>query len=51
MAEPGSNSFPKYVAIIEDPDGRTYEQPYDDFDDLIYLRKFLGDDYRIVGLY
>lgn len=39
-----------YIAVIERPDGSTYEQPYKDFEDLLALQKYLGDDYWIVDV-
>ncbi len=40
-----------YTAVIERLDGSTYEQNYQDFDDLIDLKQSLGDDYWIVSIY
>lgn len=40
-----------YIAVIENPDGITYEQPYWDYLDLIDLIESLGPGYRIVCLY
>ena len=40
-----------YYAIIERPDGSTYEQGYDDFYDLLDLIMFLGRKYRVVEVY
>lgn len=38
-----------YTAVIECPDGRTYEVSYDDFD---WLRDTYGhDDYWVVDIY
>ena len=43
--------FP-YVAIVEDPDGNTYEQPYTDYEELIDLvNDIFGEGYRIVTIY
>lgn len=41
----------RYTALIEDPEGRTYEQPYNEFEDLLYIISMLGDDYWIVDIY
>ena len=41
----------RYIAVIENPDGITYEQPYNDFDDLIELKESLGKDYWIVDIF
>ena len=41
----------RYTAVIEDPDGITYTQPYDDFDELRELKDSLGDDYWIVDIF
>lgn len=40
-----------YTAIIERPDGSTYEQRYKEFEDLVYLLRSLGKYYRIVEIY
>ena len=40
-----------YTAIIEDPDGLTYEQSYKEFEDLVELANMLGKDYWIVDIY
>lgn len=40
-----------YTAVIECPDGSTYEQDYKDFEGLLALREMLGDDYWIVAIY
>ena len=40
-----------YIAIIERADNSTYEQVYDDFDELVELSDHLGDDYKIVAIY
>lgn len=40
-----------YTAIIECPDGSTFEQFYKDFEDLIELKECIGDDYWIVDIY
>lgn len=37
-----------YTAIIERPDGSTFEQVYDDLEELILI---LGDDYWVVDIY
>lgn len=41
----------EYIAVIERPDGSTYEQPFSDLYDLIELAGYLGDDYQIVSIY
>ena len=40
-----------YTAVIECPDGTTYEQDYKDFEDLLLLKQMLGNDYWIVDIY
>lgn len=40
-----------YVAVIERPDGSTYEQRYKYFEDLIHLYYALGSGYRICEVY
>lgn len=41
-----------YVAIIEDQDGHTYEQPYFDFKELEELVSIVfGEGYRVVTIY
>lgn len=41
-----------YTAIIEGPDGHTYEQSYTDYFQLIELvEDIFGEDYRIVSIY
>lgn len=40
-----------YSCVIESPDGITWTQGYNDFDDLIDLKMMLGDDYLIVDIY
>lgn len=40
-----------YTAVIERPDGSTYEQDYYQFEDLVYLASILGRDYWIVDIY
>lgn len=40
-----------YVAVIEGPDGYTYEQPYTDYEYLVELLDALGEGYRIVCVY
>ena len=40
-----------YCAIIERPDGTTYEQLYGDFYDLLELKAMLGRGYWIVAIY
>lgn len=40
-----------YTAVIERPDGSTYEQDYKDFEDLLLLKQMLGNDYWIVDIY
>lgn len=40
-----------YTAVIECPDGSTYEQSYKDFDGLLELKWMLGPDYWIVEIY
>lgn len=39
------------TAVIERPDGSTYEQVYKEFEDLLSLKESLGDDYWIVDIY
>lgn len=41
----------RYVAVIEDPDGITYTQAYEDFEDLKDLKDSLGIDYWIVDIF
>lgn len=41
----------RYTAVIEDPDGITYQQGFDDFDELLELKSMLGDEYWIVDIY
>lgn len=41
----------RYVALIESPDGYTYEQGYDEFEDLLDLIKMLGRGYLICDIY
>ena len=43
--------MPSYEAVIERPDGSTYVQPFNDFYELLELRRSLGDDYWIVEVY
>ena len=40
-----------YSCVIENPDGITYVQPYNDIDELIELKDMLGDDYWIVDIF
>lgn len=40
-----------FVAVIERLDGTTYEQPFYDFEDLLFLRDVLGPDYLIVDYF
>ena len=40
-----------YIAVIERPDNSTYEQPYNDFFELLELYRHLGDGYQIVCIY
>ena len=41
-----------YVAIIEDPDGRTFEQPYLEFEDIADLiEDIYGPGYKLVAIY
>lgn len=41
-----------YTAIVEGPDGITYEQSYTDYEQLIELVEIIfGDGYRIVTIY
>lgn len=41
----------RYVALIESPDGQTYEQGYNEFEDLLDLLEVLGTDYLICDIY
>lgn len=40
-----------YIAVIECPDGTTYEQRFYDFYELLDLKKMLGAEYLIVSIY
>lgn len=40
-----------YIAVVERPDGSTYEQPFREFEDLLELATYLGDEYRVVDVY
>ena len=41
----------RYTAVIERPDGSTYYQGYNDFDELRELALMLGPDYWIVDIF
>lgn len=41
----------RYTALIERDDGSTYEQHYDEIEDLIYLMDHLGIGYMICDVY
>lgn len=41
----------RYCCKIERPDGSTYEQSYNEFEDLLYIRSIIGEDYLIVDVY
>lgn len=47
----GSHWYPFWVVIVEDPDGNTYEQPFEDIHDLDMLYENLGSDYSLVSIY
>lgn len=41
-----------YTAIIEGPDGRTYEQPFMNYEELVELVEIVfGDDYRVLTVF
>lgn len=50
MVEYVSN-YCRYYALIECPDGETYIQGYDEFEDLINLYNSLGDGFSIQEIY
>lgn len=39
------------VAVIERPDGTSYTQPYQEFEDLLDLVASIGPDYLIVDIW
>lgn len=48
MVEFASNM---YTVVVERPDGSTFSQEYQEFEDLITFFKSLGEDYWIVDIY
>ena len=40
-----------YTCVIEDPDGYTWSQQFNDWDELQELKASLGPDYWIVDIY
>lgn len=40
----------RYTAVIERPDGSTYLQGYNEFEDLVDMLRFLGD-YIVVDIF
>ena len=45
------NDWIPYTAVIEDPDGNTYEQPFWDYEDMCDTLNDLGPDYRLITVY
>lgn len=41
----------RFTCVIEDSDGYTYQQGFNDFDELQDLKDSLGDDYWIVDIW